>query len=139
MPERLLVLVIAICLVLVASARAQAAPVVDGEFALTKNAQRITQGPDGNMWATLGGNGLGNEIARIALDGTVTEFDNDSLAQGIGIVTGPGDGKLWVTLPTKVVRFDPASPTTPGEDFAAGIVQPQSIVVIRSGVCRRRG
>jgi len=125
-----LTLVVAICLVLLASGRASAAPVVDGEFALTKNAQRIAPGPDGNMWVTFGGNGLGNEIARIAPDGTVTEFDNDSLAGAVGIVTGP-DGKLWVTISTKVVRFDPASPATPAlptDVFAADIVQPQTIV-----------
>jgi virginiamycin B lyase len=130
MPERLLTLVVVICLVLLATGRAEAAPVVDGEFTLTKNPQRITQGPDGAMWVTFGGNGLGNEIARIATDGTVTEYDNDSLAGAIGIVSGPGD-KLWVTIATKVVRFDPASPTTPAppaDVFAADIVQPQTIV-----------
>jgi virginiamycin B lyase len=122
--------VAAFCLVLLATGRAHAAPVVDGEFALTKNPQRIVQGPDGNMWVTFGGNGLGNEIARIAPNGTVTEYDNDSLAGAVGIVTGP-DGKLWVTISTKVVRFDPASPTTPAppaDVFAADIVQPQTIV-----------
>jgi virginiamycin B lyase len=125
-----LTLVVAVCLVLLATGRASAAPVVDGEFALTKNAQRIAPGPDGNMWVTFGGNGLGNEVARIAPDGTVTEFDNDSLAGAVGIVTGPDD-KLWVTISTKVVRFDPASPTTPApptDVFAADIVQPQTIV-----------
>ncbi len=130
MPERLLTLVVAICLVLLATGRAEAAPAVDGEFTLTKNPQRIAQGPDGAMWVTFGGNGLGNEIARIAMDGTVTEYDNDSLAGAIGIVSGPGD-KLWVTIATKVVRFDPASPTTPAppaDVFAADIVQPQTIV-----------
>jgi virginiamycin B lyase len=130
MPERVLTLVVAICLVLLATGRAQAAPVVDGEFTLTKNAQRITQGPDGNMWATLGGNGLGNEIARIAPDGTVTEFDNDSLAQGVGIVAGPGDGKLWVTVPNNVVRFDPASPTTAGTPFAVDIAAGAQTIVV---------
>jgi virginiamycin B lyase len=130
MPERLLTLVVAICLVLLATGRAQAAPVVDGEFDLTKNPQRIAQGPDGNMWVTFAGNGLGNEIARIAPNGAVTEYDNDSLAGATGIVTGP-DGKLWVTISTKVVRFDPSSPTTPappGDVFPADIVQPQTIV-----------
>ncbi len=130
MPERLLTLVVAVCLVLLATGRAHAAPVVDGEFDLTKNPQRIAQGPDGNMWVTFGGNGVGNEIARITPDGAVTEYDNDSLEGAIGIVTGP-DGKLWVTISTKVVRFDPASPTTPApptDVFDADIVQPQTIV-----------
>jgi streptogramin lyase len=114
----------ALSLALLAGARADAAPVVDGTFDLSGNAQRIALGPDGNMWMTLASN---NEVARITPAGVVTEFDNDSLTGAIGIVTGP-DGKLWVTLSTKVVRFDPANPTAPGDPFAADIVQPQTIV-----------
>ena len=53
MPERFLTLVVAICLVLLASGRAEAAPVVDGEFDVTGLPQRIAQGPDGNMWVTV--------------------------------------------------------------------------------------
>lgn len=117
----------ALSLALPAGARADAAPVVDGTFDLTGNAQRIALGPDGNMWMTLASN---NEVAKITPAGVVTEFDNDSLTGAVGIVAGP-DGKLWVTLSTKVVRFDPATPTTPapaGDVFPADIVQPQTIV-----------
>jgi hypothetical protein len=114
-------LVLATCLMLLASGPAHAAPAVDGEFDLSKNAQRIAEGPGGNMWVTFASNGVGSEIARIAPDGTVTEFDNDSLGGAIGIVAGPGDGQLWVTAPNKVARFDPASPTTPGTPFAVDI------------------
>lgn len=99
---------IAICLALVATGAAQAAPVVDGEFALSKNAQRVAQGADGNMWATLAG-GAGNEIARIGPDGTVTEFDVDTLIGARGIAAGP-NGRLWVTISGKLGHFDPSDP-----------------------------
>jgi virginiamycin B lyase len=119
-----LTLVVAICLVLLASGRAQAAPVVDGTFDLSGDAQRIAQGPDGNMWATLGG---GNEIARITPQGAVTEFDVPLFVNPIGIGSGP-DGKLWVTFSTKVGRFDPADPAGTAEAFDADIAGGQQIV-----------
>ncbi len=128
MPERLLTLIVAICLVLLATGRAQAAPVVDGEFDVTGLPQRIAQGPDGNMWVTVA-SAAGNEVAKITPDGTVTPVDNDSLDGAIGITAGPGDGMLWVTQSTKVTRFDPANPTAPGTAFPADIAAPQTIVV----------
>jgi streptogramin lyase len=124
-----LTLVVAICLVLLASGRAHAAPVVDGEFDVTGLPQRIAQGPDGNMWVTLAGV-TANEVAKITPDGTVTPVDNDSLDGAIGITAGPGDNMLWVTQSAKVTRFDPANPTAPGTPFpAADIGAPQTIVV----------
>jgi virginiamycin B lyase len=132
MPYRLtytgLLLVVATCLILLASARAQAAPVVDGEFDVTGLPQRIAQGPDGNMWVTVAG-ATGNEVAKITPDGAVTPIDNDSLDGAIGITAGPGDNMLWVTQSTKVTRFDPANPTAPGTPFPADIAAPQTIVV----------
>lgn len=127
MPERLLTIIVAVCLVLLAAERAQAAPAVTGEFDVTGVPQRIAQGPDGNMWVTLAGSG--NEVAKIAPDGTVTPVNNDSLDGAIGITAGPGDDMLWVTQSTKVTRFDPADPTAPGTPVPADIAAPQTIVV----------
>jgi streptogramin lyase len=119
-----LTLVVAICLVLLASGRASAAPVVDGEFNLSGDAQRIAQGPDGNMWATLSGN---DEIARITPQGVVTPYDIPLFVNPTGIGAGP-DGKLWVTYSTKVGRFDPADPVGTAEAFNADIAGGQQIV-----------
>lgn len=104
----MLALVAATCLALSASGRAHAAPVVDGEFDLTKNPQRIAQGP-GGVWVTFASNGVGNEIARIAPDGDVTEFDVDTLAGATGIAAGP-NGRMWVTISGKLGHFDPSDP-----------------------------
>lgn len=123
-----LTLVVAICLVLLATGRAHAVPIVDGEFDVTGLPQRIAQGPDGNMWVTVA-SANGNEVAKITPDGTVTPVDNDSLDGAIGITAGPGDNMLWVTQSTKVTRFDPANPTAPGTAFPADIAAPQTIVV----------
>jgi virginiamycin B lyase len=119
-----LTLIAALSLVLLASGRADAAPVVDGTFDLSGDAQRIAQGPDGNMWVTLGG---ANEVARITPAGAVTEFNLDDIAGAIGIGAGP-DGKVWVTLSTKVGRFDPADPVGTVETFPADIAGGQQIV-----------
>ena len=89
-----------------AAAPAGAAPVVDGEFDLTANPQRIALGPDGNMWVTLVS---GNELARITPAGAVTEFDVDTLQGARGIAAGP-NGRMWVTISGKLGHFDPADP-----------------------------
>jgi virginiamycin B lyase len=123
-----LTLVVTICMVLLASGRANAVPVVDGEFDVSGLPQRIAQGPDGNMWVTVA-SASGIEVAKITPDGTVTPVDNDSLDGAIGITAGPGDNMLWVTQSTKVTRFDPANPTAPGTTFPADIAAPQTIVV----------
>jgi hypothetical protein len=59
-----LTLIAALSLMLVATGRAQAAPVVSGEFDVSSDAQRLAAGPDGNMWATL--TGAGRSAATIA-------------------------------------------------------------------------
>jgi streptogramin lyase len=119
-----LTLIAALSLVLLASGRAEAAPVVDGTFDLSGDPQRIALGPDGNMWVTLGG---ANEVARITPAGTVTEFDVPQLAGATGIGAGP-DGKVWVTLSTKVGRFDPTDPAGTAVTFPADIAGGQQIV-----------
>jgi virginiamycin B lyase len=59
----------------------------------------ITAGPDGALWFTERGNGLGagRKIGRIATGGTITEFPIPApSAPGADITTGP-DGALWFT------------------------------------------
>jgi streptogramin lyase len=119
-----LTLVAALSLVLLASGRADAAPVVDGTFDLSGDALRIAQGPDGNMWVTLS---AANEVARITPAGVVTEFNLDDIDGATGIGAGP-DGKVWVTLSTKVGRFDPADPVGTVDTFPADIAGGQQIV-----------
>jgi len=87
---------------------AGAAPAVAGESRLTETPRQLTAGPDGNVWVAL--EGATNELARIAPDGTVTEFDNARLRSPVGIATGP-DGNLWLTQANAVVRVSPADPT----------------------------
>ena len=60
--------------------------------------QRITSGPDGNLWFT---EAVGNRIARITTNGVVTEFSNgiSNGAEPYGITAGP-DGNLWFTEPS---------------------------------------
>jgi streptogramin lyase len=55
---------------------------------------RITTGPDGNIWFTDGGN---NQIGRMTPDGVFTGFDLPIPNSGpVDITTGP-DGALWFT------------------------------------------
>lgn len=65
---------------------------VTNRFAVP-NAQRITAGPDGNLWVTQ--NGATNAIARVTPSGAVTEFPIPTPnANPIGIVAG-NDGAIW--------------------------------------------
>jgi len=62
--------------------------------------ERITTGPDGNLWFTDGVYSFGNSneyVGRITPDGSVTEFsvDNNTRTQLYNITTGP-DGNLWM-------------------------------------------
>ncbi len=99
----------------VAPHAAGAAPAVGGEFRLSATPRQLTAGPDGNIWVAL--EGPANELARIAPDGTVTEYDNPRLRSPVGIAAGP-DGNLWLTQADQVVRVSPADPTN-GTAFAA--------------------
>lgn len=57
----------------------------------------ITAGPDGNMWFT---QATGNNIARITISGTITEYPIPTAnALPIGIALG-ADGNLWFTEAT---------------------------------------
>ena len=120
--------VVLIALGLLGSTSAEAAPEVADTFAVSGMPGRITEGPDGNVWFLISGSGDGNEVGMIEPDGTVTEYDSDDLANGVGITTGPDD-RLWVTRFQAVASFDPADPTVvdvtsitdvAGQDIAIG-------------------
>lgn len=130
MPERLLILVVAICMTLLASGNAHAAPAVDGEFAMPTGGKPgyITQGPDGNVWAVLSGAVGGEDVAKIEPDGTVTGYDAPLLTGAVGIAAGP-NGYLWVTRPAKAARFSPANPAGAEEFNVAGLGAPRDIVL----------
>lgn len=116
----------------VGAAPAAADPAVSGEFAVAggigTNAQ-ITAGPDGNMWVTVQ---AGNDVARIAPDGTVTEFDSADMSFPVGIVAGP-DGNLWVTQNGSVARFAPGDPTVATKFPIAELSDPRALTVGADG------
>jgi streptogramin lyase len=86
---------------------AVAAPHVDGEFPVeaeigTNN--KITAGPDGNIWVTVT---VGKDVARITPAGKVDEFNLEAItAQGIAAA----DGKLWITRNGGVTNFETGDP-----------------------------
>lgn len=105
---------------------ALADPVVDGQFpvsGLNANNQ-ITPGPDGAMWVTL--DSATKDVARIAPDGTVTEYDAATMTKPVGITAGP-DGNLWVTQANGVARFSPADPASAQQFAIAAIADPHAI------------
>ncbi len=110
----------------VASAPVAADPVLNGTFPVsgvgTNN--QITPGPDGNMWVTL--DAAGKDVAKIAPDGTVTEYDSANMSAPIGIAAGP-DGNLWVTQSNGVARFSPADPENAQKFTIAAITDPRGI------------
>ncbi|MEZ5186807.1 MAG: hypothetical protein R2720_13780 [Candidatus Nanopelagicales bacterium] len=111
----------------VLAAPAEADPVLDGQFAVsgvgTNN--QITPGPDGNVWVTLDNT---NDVAKIAPDGTVSEFNPANVTSPIGIAAGP-DGKMWVTQAGGVAQFDPADPNGAVKFAIADITDPRAITV----------
>lgn len=86
----------------------------------------ISTGPDGNMWFTEPG---GNRIARITLDGTVTEFSGltpNALRWGggtwQGITAGP-DGNIWFNEWDAIGRITPHGQVT---EFRSHFLTPGS-------------
>jgi streptogramin lyase len=106
-------------------ASAQAAPNFDRNFNVSGDPQRIVQGPDGNIWATLSGSPDDNELARIKPNGDVKEFDLPGVSNPTGI--GKGKGALWLTQPNGVVKVPPANPGN-ATTTAIGGLSPQEIV-----------
>ena len=94
---------------------AEAKPRLAGVFDLSGTPGQIARGPDGNIWVTISGSGLGNSLAKITPDGTVTEFAPAALVNPVGIGTGP-DGNLWLTRLGGVVRVPPGDPDS-AQDF----------------------
>jgi virginiamycin B lyase len=107
-------------------AAASAVPTLNGQFAVTGKPERLTQGPDGNMWVIL--SGVANDVAKVAPDGTVTEYDLPGIMALGDIAAGPAN-RLWVTTGAGVASFaadDPigtTSATTNGDlSGAQGLV-----------------
>lgn len=113
---------------LLVPAAAMAAPAVNGVFPLDTLSinNKIVAGPDGNMWVTLG---AGKDVARIAPDGQIQEFDLDGVENDAeGIAPGP-DGNLWVPTINEVTRFSPGDPEGTDKAFTlTGIAASGQIV-----------
>ncbi|HRY09630.1 MAG: hypothetical protein H6526_09075 [Actinobacteria bacterium] len=109
-----------------AVAPASADPVANGEFPVSGVGanNQIASGPDGNMWVTLDSGT--NDVARIAPDGTVTEYNSANMTNPVGIAAGP-DGNLWVTQTNGVARFAPADPVNAQKFTIAAITDPRAI------------
>jgi streptogramin lyase len=89
-------------------ATAAAAPTISGEFKVeglgTNN--KLVEGPDGNIWATIE-NG-GKNVAKITPAGVVTEYEL-GINGASGIAKGP-EGNLWITSTNALTSFSPANP-----------------------------
>jgi streptogramin lyase len=99
---------------------ADAAPRLAGTFDLSGTSGHITRGPDGNIWVTISGSGLGNTLARIQPNGAVTEYAPAAVVNPVGITSGP-DGNLWLTRTGGVIRVPPADPDS-AQDFNIGAI-----------------
>jgi streptogramin lyase len=87
----------------------------------------VTAGPDGNVWYTRLGPGLGNRIGRITPSGLFTEFElPTSDCDPRGIALGP-DRNLWFAEfgARSIGRITPTGNIT--EFTSPGIVSPQGI------------
>ena len=106
---------------------ASADPVLNGEFTVggVDSNSQISPGPDGNMWVTLAAPST-NDYAKIAPDGTVTEYDAPGLTSPVGITGGP-DGKMWVTYAGGVASFTTAAPTVVTKTAIADITSARAI------------
>lgn len=123
--RRILVALVTSGALLSGAAGAGAAPVVDGEFALPGPPRHLTTGPDGNVWAAIGG---GGDVARITPAGAVTPFDPATVAAPVGIAKDL-DGRLWVTQGGGVARFLPVDPDAAEAFPITGLTDPRAIVL----------
>lgn len=122
----------ALAAALAPSGPAHAAPAVGGEFALPGDGtpKYLTLGPDGNVWVPIQGASNGDDIARVAPDGTVVGFNVPNLQDATGIAS---DGTyLWVTRAAAVSRFLPSNPAG-AENFAAAGVDSRAITLGSDG------
>jgi virginiamycin B lyase len=104
---------------------ADAAPRLAGTFEVSGTPGQITKGSDGNMWVTLSGSGLGNNLARIQPNGNVTEYSPAALVNPVGI-TSKGDN-LWLTRNGGVVRVPVDDPDNAADFNIAPIGDPRGI------------
>lgn len=116
---------------LAVSGPAYAAPAVDGEFSLTGQPQYLARDTAGNVWTPLAGSTANNDIAKIAPDGTVTEYDVANLADAKGIAVD-ASGRIWVTKAAAVARFAPSDPAG-AQSFPAANVDAQAITLGSDG------
>jgi virginiamycin B lyase len=74
-------------------------------------ADEITTGPDGNLWFT---EQFGNQIGRMTLDGTLTEFSLPAPYSWPEGITAGSDGNVWFTEPNpnRIGRMTPAGTLT---------------------------
>jgi hypothetical protein len=70
-----------------------------------------TLGPDGNIWVAVASTANGPSIARVAADGTVSEFPVKGAQQVSWLTTGH-DGNLWFIDSSKVGKMTPAGAVT---------------------------
>jgi streptogramin lyase len=104
-------LIVAVVLsLLVWAPTASAVPALSNVFKLTgklNSNNKITAGPDGNMWFTV--ESVGKDVAKVTPAGVITEYSLPKAAGAQGIAAGP-EGKLWLTGVEKAISFSPAAP-----------------------------
>ena len=123
--KRLVAVATAIAALAAPLAAAYAAPRPGGTAKLSGQPQRITKGPDGNIWTTLSGSSEDNELARIKPNGKVKEFDLPGVTNPTGI--GSGRVNLWLTQATGVVKVPIGAPSDAETTSIPGL-QPQEII-----------
>jgi streptogramin lyase len=109
MPRRLLpTLILTLSLALAAlPGTAAAAPAVDLRADVSDAPGRMTLGPDGNIWFTLGG---AKEFGRVTPGGTVTEYDHPGNVAVTGVTAG-APGKVWFAYAGGLLEWDIATAT----------------------------
>jgi streptogramin lyase len=126
-PRRTLIAITGALIALAAPATAAAAPALDGQFTTSGTPDRITLGPDGNVWFTMAGSAANKEFGKVAFDGTVTEYDTPTNGViPVGITTGP-DNNIWMTASNKMIRVPPANPAAMQEFTNVDLGAPQDI------------
>jgi streptogramin lyase len=108
---------------------ASAAPAVTGKFALgselgTNN--KITAGPDGNMWFTL--ENETKDVGDITPAGIVQEFELPNINGAESIAAGP-EGRLWVVAMGKATSFLPSDPKGTEKTFESAKIKNSPSIV----------
>jgi hypothetical protein len=86
---------------------------------------KITAGPDGNMWFTL----PGKKVGSITPAGLVQEFELEGIEGAIGIAAGP-EGRIWIVANGEAASFLPADPPGTEEDFESAKIQAEPQIVL---------